>query len=44
MSHAQNNLVHHMEPQGDVHLHVFMISNLMDKAISYTMFMFIFTL
>ena len=33
-----------MEPQGDVQLHIIMTCNLMDEAISYTMFMFTFTL
>ena len=33
-----------MEPWGDAQLHIIMISNLIDEAISYTMFMFTFTL
>ena len=33
-----------MEPRGDAQLHIIMTSNLMDKAISYAMFMFTFTL
>ena len=54
MPQAHNTLVHHMwtlnatmyymEPWGDAQLHIIISSDLMDEAISYTMFMFTFTL
>ena len=37
-------VINYMEPRGDAQLHIIMTSNLMDKAISYAMFMFTFTL